>query len=214
LVTVSNWITRLDSPYEAQLTYNFFLGEESKEEYMKALETVTDINEAWRIIKRDFIRKYNYKIFGGNPILQNQAESENLQKFDFQFLNAIRDVERDMFTGRTTLLKDVLQFFMDYEIKKDATKTIEDQRTEIKQRQLEFERKSKPAIDDLLARISEGQKEILDYATKTGASFNKAVPTFEGGITEFELLSALKLIIQHETGIKIPATHNVWDIIT
>lgn len=208
LVTVSNWITRLDSPYEAQLTYNFFLGEDSKEEYIKALETITDIDAAWRIIKRDFIRKYNYKIFGGNPTLQNQAESDNLQKFDFQFLNAIRDVERDMFTGRTTLLKDVLQFFMDYEIKKDITKTIEVQTSEIKQRQQEFERKSKPAIDDLLTRISEGQKEILDYATKTGASFNKAIPTFEGGITEFELLSALKLIIQHETGIKIPATHN------
>ncbi len=208
LVTVSNWITKLDSPYEAKLTYIFFLPEAEKSNYVKALEKVVDLDEVWRIIKRDFIRKYNHKIYGGNPSLQNQAESENLQKFDFQFLNAIRDVERDMFTGRTTLLRDVLQFFMDYEIKKDPAKTIEVQTAEIKQKQKEFEAKAKPAIDDLLARISEGQKEILDYATQTGASFNKAKPGFEGGITEFELLSALKLIIEHETGIKIPATHN------
>lgn len=208
LVTVSNWITQLNSPYEAQLTYCFFLPEEEKKKYFKALEAASNLEEVWRIIKRDFIRKYNYKIYGGNPDLQNQAESDNLQKFDFQFLNAIRDVERDMFTGRTTLLKDVLQFFMDYEIKKDSSKTIEIQTAEIKQKQKEFEAKAKPAIDDLLTRIAEGQKEILDYATQTGASFNKAKPGFEGGITEFELLSALKLIIEHETGIKIPATHN------
>jgi len=208
LVTVSNWITKLDSPYEAKLTYCFFLPEEEKKEYMEALKTVSDMEVVWRIIKRDFIRKYNYKIYGGDPILQNQAESENLQKFDFQFLNAIRDVERDMFTGRTTLLRDVLQFFMDYEIKKDESKTLEEQTAAIKLKQSDFENKAKPVIDDLLSRIADGQKEILDYATQTGASFNKAKPGFEGGISEIELLSALKLIIEHETGIRIPATHN------
>ncbi len=208
LVTVSNWITQLESPYQAQLTYSFFLPEEDRKEYKKALQNATDIDEALRIIKQDFIRKYIYKIFGGDPKFCNSAENENLQKFDYQFLNAIRDVERDMFTGRTTLLRDVLQFFMDYEIKKDTTKSVEEQTNEIKLKQKEFGSKAKPAIDYLLSRIKEGQKEILDYATKTGASFNEARPGFEGDITEFELLAALKLIIEHETGIKIPATHN------
>lgn len=208
LVTVSNWITKLDSPYEARLTYEFFLPEKEKESYNKALSEATSIDDGWRIIKRDFIRKYSYKIFGGDPKFQNQAESENLKKFDFQFLDAIRDVERDMFTGKSTLLKEVLQFFMDYEIKKDLTKTKEQQTEEIKKKQKEFEDKATPVITELLARISEGQKEILDYATQTGASFNKAKPDFEGNITEVELLSALRLIIEQQTGIKIPATHN------
>ncbi len=208
LVTVSNWITKLDSPYEARLTYEFFLPEKERDLYDKALSEAIDFEEGWKIIKRDFIRKYIYKIWGGDPNFQNQAEGENLQKFDFQFLDAIRDVERDMFTGRSTLLKDVLQFFMDYEIKKDSAKSIEQQTEEIRQKQKQFEDKAKPVLDELLVRISEGQREILGYATKTGASFNKAKPDFEGDITEVELLSALRLIITQETGIKIPATHN------
>jgi predicted ATP-dependent endonuclease of OLD family len=208
LVTVSNWIIQLEHPYQAKLTYSFFLPEEDREEYENAMQNAVDLDEAWRILKQDFIRKYTYKIFGGDPKFGNSAENENLQKFDFQFLNAIRDVERDMFTGRTTLLRDVLQFFMDYKIKNDTKKTLDEQINEIKIRQKEFGSKAKPAIDDLLSRIKEGEKEILDYATQTGASFNKAKPGFEGGITEFELLPAIKLIIEHETKIKIPATHN------
>lgn len=208
LVTVSNWITKLESPYEARLTYEFFLPEKERDSYDVALSKADDFEHAWKIIKRDFIRKYVYKIWGGDPKFQNQAESDFLQKFDFQFLNAIRDVERDMFTGKSTLLKDVLQFFMDYEIKKDSTKSIEEQTEDIRLKQQTFEEKATPAINELLARISEGQKEILGYATQTGASFNKAKPDFEGNITEVELLSALRLIIEQETGIKIPATHN------
>lgn len=208
LVTVSNWIIRLDKPYEARLTYEFFLPETEKLNYVKSVAEITETEAVWKIIKRDFIRKYIYKTFGGDPKFQNQAEAENLQKFDFQFLNAIRDVERDMFTGKSTLLRDVLQFFMDYEIKKDSKKTQEQQTEEIKKRQIAFVTKTKPVIDELLGRIKEGQKEILDYATQTGASFNQANPNFEGNVTEIELLSALKLIIEHKTGIKVPATHN------
>ena len=36
-----------------------------------------------------------------------------LKKFDFQFLKAVRDVERDMYTGNNSLLKDVIDFFID-----------------------------------------------------------------------------------------------------
>lgn len=208
LVTVSNWLTKIESPYEAQLTYQFYLPEKEVPNYLKALDEVITIDEAWHTIKRDFIRKYIYKILGGNPILSNLAESENLQKFDFQFLDAIRDVERDMFTGKSTLLRDVLQFFMDYEIKKDTSKSFEEQFEAIRAKQKDFEVKSKPVIAELLNRIDKGKKEILDYATQTGASFNDAIPNFEGNITDIELLSALRLIIEHKTGIKVPATHN------
>ena len=55
-----------------------------------------------------------------------------MQKFDFQFLDAIRDVERDMFSGRNTLLRDVLDFFMDYDIKKDTDKDTNAKIVEIK----------------------------------------------------------------------------------
>lgn len=79
------------------------------------MTAATDKDEVWLTIKHEFLRYYTYRIFGGDPALQNTADSETLKKFDSQFLNAIRDVERDMFTGRNTMLRDVLDYFMDYE---------------------------------------------------------------------------------------------------
>ncbi len=208
LVTVGNWLTKLEPPYEALLTYEFFLPEKENRKYEKALEQITDIKKAWQIVQHNFVRLYTYKIFGGNPTLQNTAESESLQKFDFQFLDAIRDVERDMFTGRNTLLRDVLDFFMDYEIKSDDSKTEEVRDTEIKVKKEAFSLKTDELIGQLKGRMENGKEHILSYAKETGASFNKAEPNFEGSISDVEMFSALKLIVEYETGIRIPATHN------
>ncbi len=208
LPTVSTWLTKLDPPYEALLTYEFFLPEKEKANYLESLKDITEIKKAWTIINTEFIKKYTYKIFGGDPKFRNSADSEALQKFDFQFLDAIRDVERDMFTGRNTLLREVLDFFLDYEIKKDATKNEEEKTSEIKLRTERFSIESEKLIGELQARMVEGKKQILSYAEVTGASFNKAKPNFEGLINETDLFAALKLIIEYETGLKIPATHN------
>lgn len=213
LVTISNWLTKLDSNYEALLTYEFFLPEKKQEDYVKEMELVADddpkaMDKAWKVLKHNFIRFYVYKIWGGDPINQATADNESLQKFDFQFLNAIRDVERDMLTGRNTLLREVFDFFMDYEIKIDVAKTPEQKYKEIKDRRIFFSEKADGLIQDLSDRIEEGKKEILSYAKNTGASFNKATPNFEGSVSENEMYSVLKLIVEYETGIKIPATHN------
>jgi putative ATP-dependent endonuclease of OLD family len=213
LVTISNWLTKLDSSYEALLTYEFFLPEKKLEEYVKALseitiETPNALDKAWKILKHDFIRFYVHKIWGGELTNQALADSESLQKFDFQFLDAIRDVERDMLTGRNTLLREVFDFFMDYEIKIDDDKTPEAKHSEIKVRRELFSEKSDVLVEDLSNRIEAGKQEILSYAKKTGASFNNATPTFEGSISENEMYSVLKLIVEYESGIKIPATHN------
>ncbi len=123
LATVRTFLTRLEAPYEAKLTYKFFLHEDKIEEYKKTLSDLNGSNEnekrrnAWAIIKRDFLRYYVSKIWGGDPNLQDQANIDDLRKFDFQFLDAIRDVERDMLTGRNTLLREVIDFFLDYDIK-------------------------------------------------------------------------------------------------
>jgi len=213
LVTVSTWLTKLDISYEAVLTYQFLLPAKKHPEYILALATIEETDpkateKAWKIIKHDFIRYYIFKIWGGDIINQSPADPESLNKFDFQFLNAIRDVERDMLTGRNTLLREVFDFFMDYEIKVDKAKTSENKHLEIKERKLAFADKADNIILDLSQRIEAGKKEILSYATKTGASFNKAEPNFEGSFSEIEMYSVLKLIVEYETGIKIPATHN------
>ncbi len=208
LVTVGNWLTKLDEPYEASLTYEFFLPEKEKTNYLEAIVNAEDLNVAWKIIKNDFIRLYVCKIWGGSTITQTVADNEALQKFDFQFLDAIRDVERDMLTGKNTTLRNVLDFFMDYEIKSDSNKLELEKKTEIKKIKQDFSDRADALISNLQTRMKEGKEQILSYAKDTGASFNKAIPNFEGSISDFEMFSALKLIVEYETGIKIPATHN------
>jgi putative ATP-dependent endonuclease of OLD family len=215
LVTVGNWLTKLDDSYEALLTYEFFLPEKEKENYLKAIAGVTDeddkaVDTIWKIIKHDFIRLFTYKIWGGKTENQTTADAESLQKFDFQFLSAIRDVERDMLSGRNTLLRDVLDFFMDYEIKvlPEIEKTKEAKTAEIKKRKQAFSDKAEGLLSDLQKRMDKGKQQILSYAKDTGASFDKATPNFEGSISDVEMFSALRLIVEYETGIKVPATHN------
>lgn len=211
LVTVANWLTKLEEPYEAMLTYTFFLPADKHADYTAELATSTSKDEAWLAIKHQFLRFYSYKIFGGNPVLQTTADSESLQKFDFQFLNAIRDVERDMFTGRNTMLRDVLDFFMDYEIKSadEASVPSAQKLQEIKLLKAEFTTKAGVLIDELQKRMKAGKEHILDYAKETGATFNNAEPDFDGTISDVDMYSALKLIIGYSgPDIKIPATHN------
>ncbi|WP_092333780.1 ATP-dependent nuclease [Desulfosporosinus hippei] len=208
LVTVGNWLTKLEEPYEASITYEFFLPEKEKADYLEAINTATDLNIAWKIIMHDFIRLYVYKIWGGSTTTRTVADSESLQKFDFQFLDAIRDVERDMLTGKNTLLRSVLDFFMDYEIKCNTGKSEEDKKVEIKTKRQEFSNNADSLILDLQRRMKEGKEQILSYAKDTGASFNNAIPNFEGSISEVEMFSALKLIVEYESGLKIPATRN------
>jgi predicted ATP-dependent endonuclease of OLD family len=216
LVTVGNWLTKLDPSYEALLTYEFFLPEKELPKYLRAMASIleTDLikarEKAWKIIKHDYIRLFVVRLWGGDPANQATADHESLQRFDFQFLDAIRDVEKDMLTGRNTLLREVFDFFMDYGIKKEseAVKTKEKKIEEIKQLKQEFSAEADKLINTLHERMKLGKDQILSYANKTGASFNNAEPNFEGSMSDVEMYSVLKLIVEYESGIKIPVTHN------
>ncbi|MGX9234052.1 ATP-dependent nuclease [Bacillus paranthracis] len=208
LVTISNWLTRLEEPYEAKLQYEFYLPTRFHEKYQSAVKEAEDIVEVWQLVQDEFLRLYTYKIWGGNPINQVTADSEALKKFDFQFLDAIRDVERDMFSGKNTLLKNVLDFFMDYNIKSDGTLEKEQKEAEIKIKKKEFGESAGDLISLLNEWMAEGKKHILSYAQDIGASYDKSTPNFDGSITDIELYSALKLIVEYETGIKMPIINN------
>lgn len=209
LITVSTWLTELKSPYKAELTYVFYLPEKEEAEYRSTMDKVTstDINDYWLTIKHSFLRKYKSVIYGGNPAYKTVADPEALKKIDFQFLDAIRDVERDLFSGRNTLLREVIDFFMDYEIK-NGQKVKEEQLAEISQRKKVFSNDAQKLIKKLQERMEHGKQEMLSYARDTGASFGNAEPDFDGYILDSELYSALKLIVKYQTGITIPATHN------
>ncbi len=208
LVIVSQWLTKLEEPYEAKLHYDFCLPLKYHEDYRRMLSTATALTEAWEIIDRNFLRLYTYKIYGGKLENQIAVDGEYLKKFDFQFLDAIRDVERDMFSGKNTLLKTVLDFFMDFDIKSNEGLDDGDKELQIKDKKMEFENQAKILMDSLNNRMLEGKKQILSYSKDIGATFDNAEPNFAGSITDIELYSALKLIVEYQTGIQLPITHN------
>lgn len=122
LAMIGPWLTKLDPSYEAMLTYEFYLPDSEADDYKTKVQEVLEKHpgnreKIWKMLQHDFVRRYKSRILGGVAANQTAADVENLRKFDFQFLDAIRDVERDMHTGRAALLREVLDFFMDYEIK-------------------------------------------------------------------------------------------------
>lgn len=210
LVTVSSWLTKLESPYEAQITYEFFLPEKEIDNYKRSMKLMDslDIEEYWNVIRDEFLRKYTQKVFVGNPAHSNLVDPENINKFDFQFLSAIRDVERDLFSGKNPLLKEIIDFFMDYEIKINDEMDKDQQIAEIKAKKQAFSGDAKKLIKSLQERMVEGNKHMLKYVENTGAGFDGMFPSFDGMILDTELYSALKLIVQNGTGIKLPAINN------
>ncbi|SER63288.1 Predicted ATP-dependent endonuclease of the OLD family, contains P-loop ATPase and TOPRIM domains [Gracilibacillus ureilyticus] len=208
LVTVSNWLTRLKEPYEAKIQYEFFLPISEEKNYINIVSKARSTEEIWNIIRSQFIRLYINKTWVGNPENQSPVDNDSINKFDFQFLDAIRDVERDMFSGKNTLLKNVIDFFIDYDIKSDKSITEEEQKRKLQERKDIFSTNSHELIKTIQERLDSGNKEILSYTDGIGASYDKSTPDFEGNITESEIYSVLQLIVKQETGLTIPITHN------
>ena len=68
LALIGTWLTKLEKPYEAQITYEFFLPDKETEDYVKKINDITnmDIEMFWNIFEYNFINKYIYKIYIGN----------------------------------------------------------------------------------------------------------------------------------------------------
>lgn len=212
LITVSTWLTRIESPYEATITFEFFLPEKEIEEYKAYLtkhkQNFKDINDCWKAIEHNFLRKYTSKIYVGNPDFKNLLQPEDINRFDFQFLDAIRDVERDLYKGNNSLLREVIDFFMDYDIKNHPVMGEEEKSDKILDKKTNFIAEADVLIKTLQERMKSGENEILKYVSKTGAGVDESTPTFDGTILDTELYSALRLIVMKESGIKLPAISN------
>ncbi len=205
---IASWLTDMENGYTAMLTYRFYLPAEKEEDYRIAMADVEDIRNGWSILENDFLRYYVYKLFAGTLDAPTSPEMDKLERFDFQFLGAMRNVEDDMFYGRSNMLRNVLNFFIDYGIKTKDTTTNEEKENELKDVRKNFSNDTSALMSVLLDRLSEGKAVMLDYANETGASFNNALPDFKSTLTEQDLFSALKLIIKYNDNIEISATHN------
>lgn len=208
LRVIAKWLTKMGYDYEAMLTYRFYLPAEKEDDYKLAMKEVEDIKYGWTLLENDFLRYYSYKLQAGSLENPTPPEFDKLERFDFQFLGAMRNVEDDMFYGRSPMLKDVLKFFIDYEIKTQKDTTKEAKEAVLKNVKKEFSNESTKLMSLLLDRLSKGKDIMLDYAHETGASFNNALPDFKSTLTEQDLFSALKLIIKYGEDIEISATHN------
>jgi putative ATP-dependent endonuclease of the OLD family len=209
---IYDWLINETPTYDAQLTYVFFLPSKHLEEYSKEVEVFKDVNgkydqeKSFKLIEKKFIKKYFARIYGGNPEKEELADPENLNRFDFQFLDAIRDAEREMFFGNNTLLRDVLNYFLDYDLSngRDFEELGKKPKKEIKKREDEFVDKSKKLLEHLIGRVS--KEKIMEYSKETGAD-KGGKPDFDAEISEQEMLFALRLIVQ-KSGLKLPIKNN------
>lgn len=209
LAMVAPCLTKLDNPYEAQITLEYYLPQEDETEYKKSVSDAETEENVWNILRDDFLRKYICRMLAGNPMNQSKLDGDTINKIDFEFLGPIRDVERDMFSGKSPQLREVLNFFMDYEIKNDKNKSKDEKDSNLKEKHNAFTESIKSPLDKIQERLSQGKGQILAYACQTGASdFQGATPDFTGNLSEPDFLAALQLMIKHETGITVAATHN------
>lgn len=196
---VATWVTKLEHPWEATLTYKYLLPERNIDEYQKAINASTSLEDKWKILSR-FIPKYKSYLYGGEPSLKNQAETEWLEKFDFKLLDALRDVENKMFTGKNPLLKRMLKFFIDYSIKTATGISPDKKEKEIKKRNEDFNESSEKISEDIKKRID--LNEILRLARKTGAEDGGTI-SFSGYLSQADVLSILKLMVK-QSGFDMP----------
>ena len=192
---------------EAELRYEFKLAEAQEENYRADVANVNTARDIWRIIDHDYIRLYRSSRSGGNQTAGMNV-NDVLGQIDFQFLDAIRDVSHDLYAGYNPLLKDVLNFFIDYSIKNDDTKSGDEIKGQLKTLRDDFVKQSSPLMQTLQDRLRDGKNVFLKYALNTGATFNGAVPDFDGMVTENEMFAALRMIIKYAVGIEVPATYN------
>lgn len=191
---------------EAKISYTYQLAANEEDNYKADVFSVSSAKEIWKILERDYIRKYQGERTAGTG--NNKINRDVFDKIDYQFLDAIRDVNRDLYAGFNPLLRDVLDFFIDYDIKNDTSKSDDDKNAELKTIHDIFLTQTSPLMTNLQNRLRSGKDIFLKYAKESGVTFNGATPDFDGELTEYELFSALRLIIKYSVGIEIPATYN------
>ena len=192
---------------EAELRYEFKLDDSQEQNYKADVTNAITAKEIWKIIEQDYIRLYKSSRSGGNQAAGINI-NETLGQIDFQFLDAIRDVSHDLYAGYNPLLRDVLNFFIDYSVKNDVTKTEDEIKEQLKALRDDFVQQSRPLMQTLQDRLQDGKNVFLKYALDTGATFNGAEPDFDGTVTENEMFSVLRMFIKYAVGIEVPATYN------
>ncbi len=198
---VFKWLTSVEEPLEATLTYCFHLPEKDAEQFQEEVDKIRGIDDEvkwyWDLVKK-YMPKYVSRIWGGKPELKNRADPDYLSKISLDLLDAVRDVDSSMVSGKDSLLKEVLSRHLDSDKGKEDSDKTERERKE------EFSEASTVLVDNVRKRID--LKSVLNFAHRTGASMGGA-PDISGTIDEADIMSVMRLIVKN-TGIDVPVTHN------
>jgi len=197
---VATWLTKLEEPWEATLTYKYFLPEEDREDFMKSLGTSPAAPKFWSTVEQ-FLGRYIAVVYAGNPDAAIKAEPEWLSKFDCQFLDSIRDAEAELFSGRNQLLKSMLTQVLDADLDPSHTTYA----TKKQQRHESFCTYSEPLRDNILERLR--TEELFKLTEETGAE-DGGKPILSGDIEEADIITALKLYISQQSGYDLPVNYN------
>lgn len=191
---VATWLTKMAAPWEAQLTYEFFLPAEHDAEFKKYTGN-TPSQKEFRFALERLLPKYISRLWAGNPSEQRRAEPELVDKIAFELLGALRDVESEMFRGRNALLRSVLH---------DALDRHPEHRKNAEVSRMAFDNASASLVDSLLDRLD--QSSLFSLVAETGAQ-DGGNPTLGGSLGERDVLAALILLLKKQ-GFSIPASHS------
>lgn len=199
----TNYAVQTSPLLESCLTYVYSLPQTEVEKYKKDVADVTDKYSLFKTIDDKYIRKYTHAIYGGPVVSQNQAQGEDLKKIDFEFVNALRNVEDEIYGGRAALLRDVLRYFLDYDLNGD-----ENREDNIALRHQNFINDTHEVLKNLVQRITTGKDNIIAYANKTGALFSDNILNLEGDVSEGDLLAVLNLLVGDGEDRRLPVALN------
>jgi putative ATP-dependent endonuclease of OLD family len=192
---VATWLTNLETPWEAQLTYMFGLEPEDEAKCQLALAAIPAGDFAqYRRVVESYLDKYVSQTFGGAVENQLQAEHDSLDKITFHSLDALRDATKELFSGTDPLLKRLLKQV------RDEGKTDE----QIEQSTAELRNLTLELGTHISGRIS--LDPLLQLVRDTGA-LEGGTPRLADDLNEEDLLYALRMYIE-SNGVQIPAELN------
>ena len=195
---VATWLTRLEDSWEAELTYRFALPDPYHEEFCQRRDRgAGDPNERyWRAVEW-LLPKFVGRTYAGSDVAEIRAEPDALSKFDFQFLDAIRDAESQMLTGRSPLLRRMLGLVLD--------NSEEHQDPESRGRnEREFKQQADQLLTHLQARVD--TESLFRLIDDTGAGAGGRL-SLSGALAEGDILTALGLLVSG-TNASLPVSHN------
>lgn len=193
---VATWLTKVDEPWEAAITYDFFLPEIDAAKFRSRLAARQNELDFFEALVDLYVPKYVTRFWAGDPTNQNRAEPDLLAKFSLNVLGALRDAEGELSSGRNALMRRILSQILDQDLEDGAGE--KDTRTE------EFQSLSRDAIAQLKGRLD--TKTLFGLIESVGAK-DGGDPDFQGKVSEAEMLAALRLFIQ-QTGFSHPLELN------